>query len=356
MRFVALYIQNSDDWDDTGGWSAKMKPRERVFAALHHQKPDRVPRFEIWIDALLDELGQDDPASAYVNLGQDCVMMPTRNPPESNAWRNGVDEWGRVWRNGTFVDGVVDTVADLERYSPPLDYVERLYDGDRIQEVREAYPNHCLIFGTHIGPFTAGFMAMGFERFFFRLVEDSAFVHRLLEARTDWCIAMYQAAVSLGAEVLVLGDDAGHGGGPMISPSMWRKLILPCHRRIVDALDVPVVWHSDGNIEALLPMAIEAGFVGVHGLDPMAGMDLAKMKRVYGQDLVLVGNVDVRVLFGSDLEAVRGEVDRCMEQGAPNGGYMIASCNSIFAGMNPAAVAEMFRYEGEVGCYYRETT
>jgi len=33
-----------------------MKPRERVVAALRHQVPDRVPRFEIWIDALLEEL------------------------------------------------------------------------------------------------------------------------------------------------------------------------------------------------------------------------------------------------------------------------------------------------------------
>ena len=310
-----------------------------------------MPRFEIWIDALLDELGQDDPVSAYVNLGQDCVMMPTLNPPQSNAWRNGVDEWGRVWQDGTYVDGVVDTRADLEKYSPSLAYVEQLWDSDCIQQVQESYPGHCLIYGSHIGPFTAGFMAMGFERFFLRLVDDPAFVHQLLEARTEWCIAMFQKAASLGAEVLVLGDDAGHRGGPMISPRMWSKFILPCHRRIVDALDVPVVWHSDGNVEPLLPMAIEAGFAGFHGLEPAAGMNLARIKRAFGQDLVLIGNVDVRVLCDSDLEAVRGEVDRCIEQGAPGGGYMIATCNSIFDGMDPAAVAELFRYEGEVGGY-----
>jgi uroporphyrinogen decarboxylase len=128
---------------------------------------------------------------------------------------------------------------------------------------------------------------------------------------------------------------------------MWRQSVLPYHRRIVEALDVPVVWHSDGNVEALLPMAVEAGFIGIHGLDVAAGMDLLKIKREYGRALVLIGNVDIRVLFGSDLEAVRREVDRCIAQGAPGGGYMIASCNSICEGMNPAAVAEMFRYEGE---------
>jgi uroporphyrinogen decarboxylase len=310
-----------------------------------------VPRFEIWIEPLFDEPGQTDPASVYVNLELDCVMMPTTDPPQSNAWRDGVDEWGRVWQNGMFTDGVVRTVADLERYSPPLDYVEQFYDAVRIREVREAYPNHCLIFGTHIGPFTAGYMAMGFERFFLRLVDDAAFVQRLLEARTEWCIAMYRKALSLGAEVLVLGDDAGHGEGPMISPRMWRRFILPYHRQIVDALDAPMIWHSDGDIEALLPMAIEAGFAGIHGVDVVAGMDLARMKREYGQDLVLIGNVDVRVLFDPDLEAVRGEVDRCIAQGAPGGGYMMASCNSIWKGMNPAAVAEMYRYAGVVGLY-----
>jgi uroporphyrinogen decarboxylase len=329
-----------------------MKPRERVLAALRHQEPDRVPRFEIWIDALLDDLGQDDPVSAYVNLGQDCVMMPTINPPESNAWRDGIDEWGRVWGNGMYMNGVVDTAADLKKYSPPLDYVEQFYDRGRIREVREAYPDHSLIFGTHIGPFTAGYMAMGFERFFVRLMDDQAFVGRLLEARTEWCIAMYQKAVSLGAEVVVLGDDAASQSGPMISPHMWRKMILPHHRRIVAALDVPVIWHSDGDTELLLPMAIEAGFVGVHGVDAVAGMDLARIKREYGQDLVLIGNVDVRVLFDSDLEAVRAEVDRCIAQGAPGGGYMIASCNSICEGMNPAAVAEMFRYQGLIQLSY----
>ena len=112
-----------------------MKPKERVFAALQHKVPDRVPRFEIWIDALLDELGQDDPIEAYVNLGQDCVMMPTVNPAESNAWRTGIDEWGRLWRNGMYADGVVDSETDLEKYSPSLSYVEQLFDDALAQNV-----------------------------------------------------------------------------------------------------------------------------------------------------------------------------------------------------------------------------
>ena len=325
-----------------------MNPRERVFAALAHQEPDRVPRFEIWIDALLDELGQPDIPSAHVNLGQDNVMMPSRRPPESNAWGTGVDEWGRRWRDGTYIDGVVTNDADLKRYSPPLHYAEQLFDEKKIAAAGQDYPQHCLIYGTHIGPFMAAYMAMGFQRFFYRLVDDRAFVDRLLTARTDWCIAQFQRAVSLGAEVIVMGDDAAHRDAPMISPRLWRTLVLPHHRRIVAALPVPVIWHSDGDVRSLLPMAVEAGFAGFHGLEPAAGLQLDEAKQRFGRQLVLIGNVDVAVLCGSNLEAVRQEVRRCLAQGAPGGGYMLATCNSIFEGMHPAAVREMFRYQAEL--------
>ena len=89
-----------------------MNPRERVYAGLQHQAPDCVPRLEIWIDALLGQPGEEGPASVYPHLSQDCVMMPARNPPESCAWRTGVDEWGRIWRDGVYVDGVVDSEVD----------------------------------------------------------------------------------------------------------------------------------------------------------------------------------------------------------------------------------------------------
>jgi uroporphyrinogen decarboxylase len=329
-----------------------LKPRERVVAALAHEVPDRVPRFEIWIDGVLDDLGQPDIPSAHVNLGQDCVMMPMQRPQGSNAWKTGVDEWGRVWKDGMYVDGLLDSEEDLLRFSHPASYADEHFDEGSVREVQARYPDHCHIFGTHeIGPLTAAYMAMGFEQFFLRLVDAPAFVHRLLVNRTEWSVAMCQKAVELGAEVIVVGDDAAYRDGPMISPGMWREFVLPYHRQIVESVHVPVLWHSDGNTERLLPFAIEAGFVGVHGLEPAVDMRLDQIKEEYGGQLVLVGNVDIRLLFAPDLEAVRADVDRCLEQGALGGGYMIATCNSIFAGMDPVAVAEMFRYQGEVGFY-----
>jgi hypothetical protein len=46
-----------------------MQLRERVAAALHSERPDRMPRFDVWIDGPPEEMGQDYPAGAYVNVG-----------------------------------------------------------------------------------------------------------------------------------------------------------------------------------------------------------------------------------------------------------------------------------------------
>lgn len=324
-----------------------MLPRERVLTALRHGAPDRTPRFEVWIDAFVADFGLPDTAAAHVAFGQDAVMLPSQPLPGSLAWRTGIDEFGCVWRDGQYVDGVVATADDLAHYAPPPPRAVERFDPVATAEVRHRYPDHCHFFGTHVGPFQAAYLAMGMERFMLRLADDPDFVAALLTARTDWAIALFQHAVTLGAEVIVLGDDAGHRHGPLISPSLWRRLVLPCHQRIVAALPVPVIWHSDGDITKLLPTAVEAGFAGVHGLEPGAGVDLAAVKQRFGAALVLMGNVDVRLLCGDDAAAVRADVARSLAQGAPDG-FLLSTCNSIFAGMNPQTVRAFFAAEAEL--------
>lgn len=326
-----------------------MTSRERVIASLELKQPDRVPLFEIWIENdMVEALGYKDLQSAYSNLGLDCMYIPYKDP---FGGADGPDEWGRVWERGQYVDGAIHSEEDIPNYSPPLDHVKDFFNPEEAEQTKKRYPDHCFIFGSHIAPFTATYMAMGLERFFINMIEKPVFVRKLLEDRTEWCIAMFKEAQRHGIDVAILGEDAGTKSGPMISTDMWREFIFPLHCRIVDELDVPVIWHSDGNFSSYLPMAIEAGFVGIHSLEPDVGMDLPQVKQDYGDKLALIGNVDTRVLFGSNLESVRSEVDRCMDQGAAGGGYLFASCNSIFKGMNPDAVREMYRYAHEIGSY-----
>lgn len=325
-----------------------MNSRERVHAVLERKAPDRVPRFEVWIDGLFDELGVSDPYSAYAKLGQDAVLMPSQTPSESNAWKDGVDEFGRVWKNGMYFNGVIESPDDLKKYTPPTTYAEQFFDEKKVAQFRKRYPNHCLFYGTHIGPFMGAYMAMGLERMFTVYRKDSPFIHAVMETRLAWALAIFQRAVELGAEVIIMGDDSAHRGGPMISPKMWRELVLPYHQRLVKELSMPVIWHTDGKIDKLLPSAVEAGFAGMHGLETLAGNKLYEIKRDYGDKLIIIGNVDINLFFEPNIEAVRMDVRRSYEQGGKSG-YMLSSCNSIYPGMNPEAVREFFRCQVEFG-------
>jgi uroporphyrinogen decarboxylase len=191
------------------------------------------------------------------------------------------------------------------------------------------------------------YMAMGLERMFRKYKKDKPFVHAVMETRLEWCLAIFQQAVELGAEVIVMGDDSAHRGGSMISPQMWRELVLPYHCRLVEGLPVPVIWHTDGKIDKLLPFAVEAGFAGVHGLETLAGNHLADIKHEYGDKLILIGNADVNLFFEPNLEAVQVDVRRALKEGGSEG-FMLSSCNSIFPGMNPDAVREFFRCQSEL--------
>lgn len=115
---------------------------------------------------------------------------------------------------------------------------------------------------------------------------------------------------------------------------------------------VPLIWHSDGAIDKLIPMIIEAGFAGIHSLEPNANVNLAHIKEKYGRKLVLAGNLDVtNVLTQADLEIVHKDVERCIEQGAPGGGYLFSSSNSLFKGMIIKSILEAYRYAKEIGKY-----
>jgi len=320
-----------------------IKSYQRVKTVLEGKEPDRVPRFEIWIDALYTELGVSDPLCAHPELGQDCLLLPMIKPAGSKAWSNGLDEFGRIWKNNLYYEGAVSNYDDLKHFTPPSDYAARFFNEKQVYQIKASYPHHFPFFGTHAGPFMGAYMCMGMAKFFRAVVKDPDLVRAVLETRTDWCLALFSRAVELGAELIVMGDDAAYGSGPMISPAHWRKVVLPYHRRIVSELKVPVIWHSDGHLDQLLPFAVEAGFAGVHGLEPAAGNDLARIKREYGEKLILIGNVDVNILCENDLQAVEEEINRCLKQGGKRG-FMLSTSNSIFGGMNPGAVSEYFRY------------
>ncbi len=329
-----------------------MDPRERVLTTFQHKEPDRVPLFEAWIESeILEALGGST-YRARERLGLDCLPLGWYPTGKTHAYGNGIDEWGRIFKNGQYGGGVVKTQEDLEEYTAPATHAQDWFLPDKVKAIKNKYEEYAFFFAWHDCSLGLAYLSMGIENFLFSLYDQPEFVKAVIERSTEWTVALVEQSNQVGVDFIILGDDAADNSRPLISPRLFRRLILPEYKKIVNASDVPIIWHSDGNISQLLPMIVEAGFAGVHSLEPKVNIDLAEIKSQYGDQLVLAGNLDAtEILCQTNLNLVRKDVERCMRQGAPGGGYLFSSSNSLFDGHNIKAILAAYRHAKKVGRY-----
>lgn len=353
-----------------------MNSRERVLTTIQHKEPDRVPLFFNSIEAtFVRAIGQGDMVKTWLDLGVDIFVMARRSwcegkptglgyfpdppPPEDSlggaiyAGWNGVDEFGRRWEHGRYLGGAVATREDLIKYSPELKLEER-YNRSMFEDWKKKYSDHAFALFSHSGPLGLTIEAFGLIEFCYALFDKRSLIQESVERKTEWFIETSKYAVELGVDIVIMGDDLGFKEHGYVSPSDFKELAFPYYRRIVDAIPVPVFWHSEGYIRDYIPMAVEAGIKGIHGIEPAAGMDMGEIKREFGKDLVLLGNMDGnQILCQSDLSLVRKEVDRCLSEGMEGGGFILSIAGSAHEGVKLEALIEMCRYLQEVGRYSR---
>jgi len=109
-----------------------------------------------------------------------------------------------------------------------------------------------------------------------------------------------------------------------------------------------VIKHTDGNIMPIVDQLLSAKPHALHSLDPQGGVDMAEMKRQYGDQVCLIGNVNCGMLdTGSDEEVVES-ARYALRHGMPGGGYIFSTSNCIYTGMRLA------RYELMLDVWRRE--
>jgi uroporphyrinogen decarboxylase len=157
----------------------------------------------------------------------------------------------------------------------------------------------------------------------------------------DMCNVYSELTINL-MEVLFAGEgkpdgiwffeDMGFKFKPFMSPSMYKEIILPAHKRTFDyahSLGLAVIVHSCGFVEPLVPGLIEAGMDCLQAMEVKAGMDLVRLKRTYGDKIAFMGGMDVRTLVSNDFDAVRAELNNKLPIAREGGGYCLHSDHSI---------------------------
>jgi uroporphyrinogen decarboxylase len=140
-----------------------------------------------------------------------------------------------------------------------------------------------------------------------------------------------------------------------MSPASFRELFYPglCRAmRGFKELGLFVIKHTDGNLWPIIDMIVDSGIDCLDPIDPMAGMDLAEVKTRYGSRIALKGNVDCSHLMtlGSP-EEVAAATRAAIRTGAPGGGYILSSSNSIHSSVKPENYLALMRTLEEYGRY-----
>jgi len=347
-----------------------MRPRERFLTALNKKTPDRVPIWELIIDepTLSTVLHKEPTKTSDEKLKRYCELVEFLDM-DGVTWgedqlmkKSGdllIDEWGIAWKpniSGILypIKGPIKSIEDLKNYSlPDPDAPHRLQSlGELIDRFKG---ERAVVFLGHEVFEFSHYLLGGMDKLFRLYYFNPEPAIQLAEEISEYKLRVIERAIKLGADAVVCGDDYANDKGPLIAPRFFDKFLLPYIKKTADLLHrlgKPYIKHTDGNLYPILDKLINAGIDALHPIEPAAGMDIAKLKRLYGDKICLIGNIDCgKLLSEGSPEEVVEVVKETIAKAAPGGGYILSSSNSIHPGVKPENFLAMVNAAKRYGVY-----
>lgn len=336
-----------------------MDSRERVARVLNHEEADRVPFVEFfWNDTIerwhAEGLPRDVMLEDYFGFDM-CLLAPNLSPKydqivldEDSKFRTYVDEWGvrlRTYKGKNVVSTpvgppLVSTIEDFkERLEPLLDPTlpSRVSSssyplkGDlekAIKKLQQRFSVYCSVAGPW--GLTRHIFGDTVDKILIMVHRDPQLVEYIITHLSKYISEIAKVYAELGVDGLWLWSDIAHKGGPFISPQMYDRLLSSAHQHITSPYrhrNLPVVYHTDGDIHLLIPNLIRDGITAINPLEVNAGMDVIDLKKEYRNELSFIGNLNASKIHIP--EEIEKEIASKIPIAAEGGGYVASSDNSI---------------------------
>ena len=290
-----------------------MTPRERWLALLDGRSADRIPTdyqaTDEVTDRLLDELDCPDEMALWKRLHVDRRLeVEPRWKPAHHPDDPGADAWGICYRSVDYGTGAYDEpelmpLADAtsvdeihaHRWPSPDDFdytaVTRAVQADD-----RRYPLHVGCFE----PFLLYGYLRGLERAFEDLAWNPDIADAILGHIFDFFHEHNRRAFEAGGgriDTTWVAEDLGSQTGPLISPAMYRRFLLPNQIKMAElarSFGVHVMYHTDGAARVFLPDLVDK--VGIEVLNPIqwrcSGMEREQLVADFGSSVIFHGSID----------------------------------------------------------------
>ncbi len=300
-----------------------------LMRALHGEPTDGVPFWEVWfgmsglaehvLGAPIDGIADEIAFARRMRWEYLRIPVPARHLGASSA----------VASDGTshYIQGGRVDLDELYARPDPDWSAARDEGRQRMAAAREAG----MVTIVYVPwSFHVVSIALGLGNLSYLLYDDREYI----EALFDWVeegvrTAISEVVIPLGVDVVLFDGDCAFKNGLMVNPRMFRDLVFDRTRDTVAPLrDAGITYtlHSDGKADELLPLLIELGFSAFHGVEAAAN-DLGDIKRRFGSQITLMGNMDVVFLTHATVAQVRSQTKRMLAVGAEGGRY-VAACNT----------------------------
>lgn len=341
-----------------------MNDKERFHKVMAFEPPDRLPNYELgcwgqtverWFDegmpsdALYHNWFEGEPyfnlerrGFAHISVGpvpefdyelieetDRYVVARHGDGVVTKALKEGTVRGTRMCMDQYLSFPVTDRQSFAEikrRYDPasPVRYPLWWDEWVRIWQTRD-YPL-CLLGNGSFGLYSQLRRWMGTEDISYLFYDDPAFVEEMIDFNTEFLLAVVDKALGqVEFDYFNFFEDFAGKGGPLVSPQLFRKLLLPYYRKITDRFRKAGIRHfwldSDGDPEALIPLMLEAGITCLWPLEQASGMDPVRLRRQYGRDLALAGGIDKREL-AKDRAAIDKELYSKIPPLMESGGFI----------------------------------
>lgn len=315
----------------------EMTPRERFIAALE-RKPllGRVPHFELVFFLTMEAFGKVHPN--HRDYGQWCQMEESERKLHRNDMADlYIATAERFEHSAIFLHPNPRGEEEMMRM---IDLI-REKTGDRYFLMNHGDPTYSIPCGDDL------------ETFSYRLLDEPDVLKTDADAKVDAALECAERLARHGGlDGFALCSDYCFNSGPFLSPAQFSEFVTPYLAKLIKGyrdLGFYAIKHTDGNIMPIIDQLIEANPHALHSLDPQGGVDIAELKKNYGQRLCLIGNVHCGMMDTGTPEQVRESARYALRNGMPGGGYIFSTSNCIYTGMPLAqyeVMLDVWRKEG----------
>ncbi len=347
-----------------------MTPRQRVLAVFEGQLPDRVPMWcgssqEFWAkcksqlkldDEGLRERFHDDFRRVLARYAGPEIAL--KHPQAASRTVFGVERHGMGYGQPLAHPLAGATLEQVHQYAWPD---PQWMDVSHIRPEARAWAGKYAILGGDWSPFFHDAIdLMGMEGLYLGMYDHPEAVDAMMTHIVDYYAAVSRRIFEAAADaidIFFIANDLGSMTGPLLSPDMFERFILPHTRRLIELgheYGLYVQMHCCGGFAELIPMLVDAGLDALHSVQPSCrGMDLRKLKADFGDRIVFNGAIDShRVLIDGTPETVIRDTREVLDIMMGGGGFIAGASHDTILEETPVEnVLAMFDTIEDYGVY-----